>query len=117
LGSLGDVNPFIGLGLALKERGHDVVIITNSYFEPIVKQIGLGFASCGPAQAYVDACHHPDGWHPEKAWLCFAASVWAPSARISPGSRKLHQPDNTIMALPDLRPSRQESRKKVLVSR
>jgi hypothetical protein len=41
LGSFGDVNPFIGLGLALQKRGHDVVMIANGYFEPILRRLGL----------------------------------------------------------------------------
>jgi rhamnosyltransferase subunit B len=43
LGSAGDVHPFIGVGLALKARGHDVRIGTNPHFKARIRAAGLGF--------------------------------------------------------------------------
>ena len=43
MGSSGDVHPFVGLGLALKKRGHRVTIIANGYFKDMVLRAGLSF--------------------------------------------------------------------------
>ena len=40
-GSHGDVHPFIGLGQALRARGHRVTYLINEYFGPLIR--GLGF--------------------------------------------------------------------------
>ncbi len=66
LGSAGDVNPFVGIGLALKERGHDVTVVTNEHFRAAVQRTGLGFASAGTEAQYAEAIDHPDFWHPKK---------------------------------------------------
>jgi sterol 3beta-glucosyltransferase len=44
LGSLGDVYPFVALGLGLKAAGHDVLVVTHTLFEQIVRERGLHFA-------------------------------------------------------------------------
>ena len=41
IGSAGDVHPFVGLGLALRRRGHDVTVITSGYFEALLRRVGL----------------------------------------------------------------------------
>lgn len=40
-GSFGDLNPYIGLGLALQSRGHDVVLAVPSQYVPFVTSAGL----------------------------------------------------------------------------
>lgn len=52
LGTAGDVHPFIGIGVALKQRGHNVVLATNGHFQGRVEGAGLAFAALGPAEAY-----------------------------------------------------------------
>lgn len=42
-GSRGDVQPFVALALALKERGHDVSIVTNENFKGFVEDFGIPF--------------------------------------------------------------------------
>ena len=39
----GDVLPFVNIGKLLKQRGHDVVIITHCHFAEKVKEAGLDF--------------------------------------------------------------------------
>ena len=41
VGSSGDVHPFVGLGLALKRRGHSVTLITNGYFQPLAERVWI----------------------------------------------------------------------------
>lgn len=44
IGSRGDVQPFIALGLGLKAAGHTVTVATHSPYESFVRGFGLGFA-------------------------------------------------------------------------
>jgi rhamnosyltransferase subunit B len=64
IGSYGDVHPVIGLGTALASRGHDVKLITNPYFEELVKAAGLDFVPISTREEYVKLSTHPDLWHP-----------------------------------------------------
>ena len=47
-GSFGDVYPYIGLGLALRARGHDAVLAMPAYYRATVEREGLGFHAVGP---------------------------------------------------------------------
>lgn len=48
-GSLGDLHPFMALGLALKRRGVSVVLASHPDYEGKVEAAGLKFLACGPS--------------------------------------------------------------------
>lgn len=50
-GSHGDIDPFLGLALGLRARGHDVAIATIEYYRPLIAGAGLGFH---PMRPHVD---------------------------------------------------------------
>lgn len=64
-GSFGDVNPYLALGLGLRERGHEVVLCMPPFYEPVIRGAGLGFAPGAPdADPALDPemvrkCMHP----------------------------------------------------------
>ena len=43
IGSRGDVQPLVALGLGLKSNGHEVAVATHAIFENVVQSNGLGF--------------------------------------------------------------------------
>ncbi|MCH7597265.1 MAG: glycosyltransferase, partial [Planctomycetes bacterium] len=47
IGSSGDVHPLIGIGLAVRARGHDVTIAASAHFESLVRDVGLEFSALG----------------------------------------------------------------------
>jgi rhamnosyltransferase subunit B len=47
LGSLGDVNPFLGIGKELKNRGHRVTILSNAIYKDRVEGYGFRFYAIG----------------------------------------------------------------------
>ena len=47
-GSLGDLHPFLALGLELQHRGHDVALATSEYHRTRIAQAGLGFFPVAP---------------------------------------------------------------------
>ena len=54
-GSHGDVDPFLGLALGLKARGHQVTLATLEYFRDLVTAQGLGFHPIRPDVNPADA--------------------------------------------------------------
>jgi sterol 3beta-glucosyltransferase len=51
-GSQGDVRPFVALGIGLRAAGHEVWIVTDTGFRPMVEAAGLGYR---PVQGDVQA--------------------------------------------------------------
>ena len=68
IGSAGDVHPFVALGMALRERGHPVTVITSAYFESLVRKTGLEFVGLGSIEQFESILLHPDGWHPRRGF-------------------------------------------------
>jgi rhamnosyltransferase subunit B len=67
-GSAGDVFPMVGLGAALKARGHRVTLMTNDYFAPVARSHQLEFIPLGTTEEYFSAISSPDLWKPHKAF-------------------------------------------------
>lgn len=64
IGSHGDVHPFVGIGRALRERGHIVRLVTNEAFRELVERAGLDFIGVGDAATFRSVQSDPDIWHP-----------------------------------------------------
>ncbi len=47
-GSLGDLHPFMAIGLELQARGHEATLATSNFYRPKIEQAGLKFAPMGP---------------------------------------------------------------------
>src|SRR5687767_12509859 len=72
VGSHGDVHPFVALGKTLQGRGHDVTLITSTYFESLAKKAGLPFVGIGSVEDFVACLDHPDMWHPSRGFRVVA---------------------------------------------
>ncbi len=66
-GSHGDVHPFVGVGLRLKQRGHDVTLACSGNFAELAQQVGLAFHEIGTADEFRTLSANPDIWHPRRA--------------------------------------------------
>jgi UDP:flavonoid glycosyltransferase YjiC (YdhE family) len=66
LGTSGDVHPFLGVGLRLREHGHRVTIITHTNFGPLVRQYGFDYVDLNDEPDYSQTHGHPDAWHPTR---------------------------------------------------
>jgi rhamnosyltransferase subunit B len=53
-GSFGDFNPYLGLALGLKARGHDTVVATAEFYRPFVEAEGVGFRPVRPDRNLYD---------------------------------------------------------------
>ncbi len=63
-GSAGDTNPFIAIGRALRSRGHDVLMVANSYAEGKIRAAGLSFEPFGRELNLSEIAGNPDMMHP-----------------------------------------------------
>lgn len=63
VGSSGDVHPYIGIGRMLRDRGHDVAIMTAAPFETMVVRAGLTFYPTISAEEYDRVTRNPNLWH------------------------------------------------------
>jgi rhamnosyltransferase subunit B len=79
LGSAGDVHPFVALGLALRERGHRAILITNPLFQPLIEARGLEFLPLGTLEDVENAVADPDLWHARRGFEVVARRVLLPA--------------------------------------
>jgi UDP:flavonoid glycosyltransferase YjiC (YdhE family) len=76
LGSHGDVHPFLGIGLALRDRGHSITFATNAYFQPLATRLGFTeFHPLGTAEEYRSLAGSDDLWHRRKGFRVIFDSV------------------------------------------
>lgn len=66
VGSHGDVHPFVGLGAGLRQRGHEVTVITAEPFRGVAERSGLAFVGTVSTDDYNAMTNHPDLWNPSK---------------------------------------------------
>lgn len=59
IGTAGDVHPFVAIGLALKRRGHDVVVAANPHFAERITRYGLTHEPVGTEEEYRQLVTHP----------------------------------------------------------
>jgi rhamnosyltransferase subunit B len=81
IGSSGDVHPAIGLGRALKARGHRVTVVTNGIFAAQVQANGLGFIELGSRAEAESLMRDPRLWHLRKGFRCIAERAIVPNIR------------------------------------
>jgi rhamnosyltransferase subunit B len=97
VGSAGDVHPFIGLGRALRARGHDVVIVTAGTFEQVVQRAGLEFRETISAQIFDEMSKHPDLWHSRRG-LQFVLGTVADYLRFGyERVAEVYEPGRTVL--------------------
>src|SRR5947209_635467 len=66
LGTDGDVLPFIGLGVALRARGHRVTIVASENYRDLAASHWLEFRELVSAEAMRALLGNADFWHPLK---------------------------------------------------
>ena len=62
VGSAGDVHPYVGVGLALQQRGHDVRVITSPYFSSLLDRVGLPLIPLGTVDDFRALFNNPSLW-------------------------------------------------------
>ncbi|MFG1619185.1 glycosyltransferase [Nonomuraea wenchangensis] len=117
-GSDGDVLPFVRLGGVLRERGHDVTLLTHAPYRSRVEAAGLDFVPIDTHDAYArysaDTALLPDGlgtldwlsfYRRNRLFEQFAGECRALAARVTPGRTVLagrHTSALSVLAVREL---------------
>lgn len=102
LGSAGDVHPFVGIGRAMKSRGHAVTLITNPLFQELVERTGLGFSPLGTAERFRQLLANPDLWHRTRAFNAVFNEVIANLRPMYDAVLRHIEPGNTVVGASSL---------------
>ena len=98
IGSQGDVNPFIKIGIALHNRSHDVTILSNSYFRDLIENAGLNFASVGSIEDYNKMVDEADTTNPVKSVNIIMDYLYFNSMQKTYDAiERLHIPGKTVV--------------------
>ena len=97
IGSAGDVHPMLGVGVALRGRGHAVTLITNPAFEARARQLGLDFLPVGTAEDYERGLREADLWHPLRGFQVIARRAILPAMRPMHEAIAAHDPATTTV--------------------
>ena len=82
VGSAGDVHPHVGIALALQRRGHDVSVIANPYFAPLLERVGLPVVPLGTVEDYHEVLGDPDIWHARRGLGVIGSAAGRHAAEI-----------------------------------
>ncbi len=97
VGSSGDVHPFIGIGRALKARGHEVAVISAEPFADLARRAGLLFHQGASTEEFDAVTKNPDLWHPRRGLQIVLHEV---ATRLRSGYRcveELYEPGRTVL--------------------
>ncbi|MFD1330909.1 glycosyltransferase, partial [Methylopila musalis] len=64
VGTIGDVLPFVALGLALERRGHEATLLAPAPFEALIRRAGLAFEPLLSEADYTASFGDPATWRP-----------------------------------------------------
>ena len=82
------MHPFVSIALELKARGHDVTVVTNAYFAPLLEQVGLPSVPVGTVEQFDNITSNPRLWHRLHGLGVLATGI---GPRISPLYRLIEQ--------------------------
>ena len=97
VGSHGDVHPFVGIGRALRDRGHRVTLITAAPFRDLAARNGFDFAAVGTDADYDAFAQNPNLWNP---WRSFGVVFDRAAERVYLVDEQAHEvPVDTALLL------------------
>src|SRR5206468_4487884 len=96
----GDVYPTLGIGKALRDGGHRVVIAANPYFETAVRAAGLAFAGIGSADAYRRRLEDPTLWQFGRGFKVFFTDMIDNMRPLYDTIRVRAVPNHTVVVAP-----------------
>jgi UDP:flavonoid glycosyltransferase YjiC (YdhE family) len=101
IGSLGDVNPFLGIGRELVRRGHEALVLANPKFERAVGEAELPFVPVGTAAELDEFWRHPDMWRLHGFWkTALDYSALRPMRPTYEAILRHHDPGRTVLVAP-----------------
>ncbi len=98
-GTAGDVFPVTGVGVALRERGHHVTLLSHGYFEPMIRRAGLDFVGFATSEEYLALTLEP-GVHKMRVAVrvVLERGILPALPRVYRILEALHRPGETVVA-------------------
>jgi rhamnosyltransferase subunit B len=97
VGSSGDVHPFVGIGRALRERGHDVTLLTAEPFRRMSERAGLKFVGTQLEEAFDRVTKHPDLWHSRRGLTLVLQTAGSVMRGDYPRIAEAYEPGRTVL--------------------
>lgn len=98
-GSYGDVNPYVGIGKALLQRGHRITMLSNEVYAPLAEASGFEFIAVASAEQYKAAVDDPRLWDPRKGFeLLTERLMLEPMRRIYERLKDLNEAHTVVLA-------------------
>lgn len=72
IGTDGDIYPYVGLGVELKARGHQVALLASESYKPLATANDFEFHALVSTQENNELFGHPDFWHPVRTVMLSA---------------------------------------------
>jgi rhamnosyltransferase subunit B len=96
LGTSGDINPMVGIGKLMKDRGYSVILLTSNYFKELIEASGFEFVSVGTEEEYLRG-NQPSAWEVKNAadnFIYYHAPAFLPAYQYI---EQLQQKENVVL--------------------
>ncbi|MEK6249243.1 MAG: hypothetical protein N2C12_13760, partial [Planctomycetales bacterium] len=91
----------MGIGRALRARGHQVTVIANPYYADYVEAENLDFIELGTREDLTEFWASSSIWHPAQFWkIALRYSAVQPMRQSYEIIRRLYEPGHTVVAGP-----------------
>ncbi|HJS47093.1 MAG TPA: glycosyltransferase [Gemmatimonadales bacterium] len=97
VGSAGDVHPFVGIGRALRARGHRVTVFAAEPFRGMVERAGLEFDWFWSAEDYERTAAQPGLWHPVHGYRYLMRHLVPTMPRLYQLVESRYEPGRTVL--------------------
>lgn len=97
IGTHGDIHPFVGLGIELARRGHEVIVIANDHFQGLIERAGLPFVAFGTAEQFREILTNPAVWHPTEGFKILLNYMALGTKPLYDLIAEHHVPGNTVV--------------------
>src|SRR5439155_27158104 len=97
VGSSGDVHPFVGIGRALRGRGHDVTMVTSEPFRGISEAAGLRFITTQSTEDFDRLTREPDLWRGTNGMTLVMRAVASVLRQNYARIAEAYQPGRTVL--------------------
>jgi UDP:flavonoid glycosyltransferase YjiC (YdhE family) len=116
IGSTGDVYPLVGLGMVLRERGHQVEVIANRYFQSALERAGLSFVELGTYEDMRRGLEDPDLWDRRKGFHVLGRAILPLMRPLYEIIASRHVPGETVVVASSLALAARVAQEKLGVS-
>jgi len=100
-GTAGDVHPYLAIGRELRQRGHDVFLLSNPTYKDLANQHSMRFVPIGDRLDWVELRNDTRVHNPRHSWK--AAMQWGATGTmrtVFDAIRELHRPGETVIVAP-----------------